>query len=217
MATGSEALVIEGKNEVTLKNSFLYGEKLCGVMIYQSYSGDAETGIANFTMTGGALKAGSGPLIFVTNTAANITLKEVDAVESSGQLLKVSTGRWGREGENGGILTCTADRQILTGTIVVDQASTLALRLMNGSAFKGSINTDHTGKEVSVSLDATSTWNVTGDSYISSMIFPEESSEKHIGNIIGNGHTIFYDSSKCPELKGGSYELQNGGELKPVV
>jgi len=43
-ATGSEAAVIEGKNSITLTNSNITGYKKDGVMIYQSFSGDASTG-----------------------------------------------------------------------------------------------------------------------------------------------------------------------------
>ncbi len=45
-----------------------------GVMIYQSFSGDAGTGTGTFTMTGGSLTAAAGPLFYVTNTEAVIKL-----------------------------------------------------------------------------------------------------------------------------------------------
>jgi hypothetical protein len=215
-AIGSEAVVIEGKNTVSMTNSSLHGEKLCGVMIYQSFSGDAEVGAANYTMTGGVLTAKSGPLFYVTNTVAEVTLKEVNAMASSGQLLQVSRGRWGQEGENGGFLSFTADHQILNGHITVDSVSTLSLCLLNGSIFTGSIDAGNSGKQVVLTLDASSTWNVTIDSHLSRIILPDKISDNSINNISGNGHTVLYDSKMCPELHGNSYALSGGGKLKPA-
>jgi hypothetical protein len=72
-ATGSEAAVIEGKNSISLMNVTLSGAKKCGVMLYQSFSGDAEVGTSSFTMNVGSLKAAVGPLFYVTNTQSVIT------------------------------------------------------------------------------------------------------------------------------------------------
>ena len=45
-------------------------------MIYQSMSGDADSGTSHFTMTGGSLTSKSGHVFHVTNTNAFITLKD---------------------------------------------------------------------------------------------------------------------------------------------
>lgn len=44
------------------------------IMIYQSMSGDSDTGTATFSMTGGVLNSKSGHVFHVTNTAAIINL-----------------------------------------------------------------------------------------------------------------------------------------------
>lgn len=215
-ATGSEAVVIEGKNTVTVTDSILRGEKLCGVMIYQSFSGDAEVGVAHYTMTGGALTAGDGPLFYVTNTKAVVNLTGVKATAASGTLIKVSDGRWGQEGANGGNLTLTADQQTLSGDIEVNAISNLAATLQNGSTLTGAINTAKTGKEVKLTLDATSSWTVTADSYLTCLTLSGGISGTTIPNITGNGHTVYYNSSTCPALSGKTYALNGGGELKPI-
>jgi hypothetical protein len=71
-------------------------------MIHQSFSGDAEGREGTFTMTGGSLKATSGPLFFVTNTRGNVRLKGVKTSAASGVLVKAGVDRWGRTGCNGG-------------------------------------------------------------------------------------------------------------------
>ena len=58
-ATGAQMVVVEGKNSATVKDSTLTGNGVgnrngidsCGIFIYQSMSGDADSGIASFTAT----------------------------------------------------------------------------------------------------------------------------------------------------------------------
>jgi hypothetical protein len=215
-ATGSEAVVIEGKNTVMLIKSTLKGEKLCGIMIYQSFSGDAEVGVATYTMTGGALTAAAGPLFYVTNTNAEVTLTGVNTTAASGVLVRVSDGRWGTAGSNGGKLTFTADQQTLDGDIEVNNISTLTVTLQNGSTLSGTINSADTGKEVKLNLDATSSWNVTADSYLTCLTDTGGISGTSITNIHGNGFTVYYNKDTCPALKGQNYALAGGGVLKPT-
>lgn len=47
-AAGSECAVVEGKNSITLNTTSLTGNVKNRVMLYQSFSGDANTGIARF-------------------------------------------------------------------------------------------------------------------------------------------------------------------------
>lgn len=216
VATGSEAVVIEGKNTVNLTNSKLRGEKLCGVMIYQSFSGDAEVGVATYTMNGGSLTATAGPLFYVTNTNAVVTLSGVHATAESGTLIKASDGRWGREGENGGHLIFHADKQTLTGDIEVNNISTVTATLQNGSSLTGAINSANTGKEVNLTLDASSAWNVTGDSFLTCLADPDGMTGDSISNITGNGHTVSYNANACAALGGKTYALNGGGSLKPI-
>jgi len=56
-STGSETTVVEGANTISLRNSNLKSSvaNKWGVMIYQSFSGDAQGSKGVFTMTGGSL------------------------------------------------------------------------------------------------------------------------------------------------------------------
>ncbi|MGX8688507.1 MAG: hypothetical protein ACSW8K_11990, partial [bacterium] len=64
-STASQGVVVEGKNSVTLKDVTLAADNNTknsdksdtyqAVMIYQSMSGDADTGTSSFTMEGGSL------------------------------------------------------------------------------------------------------------------------------------------------------------------
>jgi hypothetical protein len=220
-ATGSEAAVIEGANSITLNNcvtTSTFANKW-GVMIFQSMSGDAEGARGVFTVTGGSLKytASSGPLFYVTNTTAIITLKDTDVSVASGILINAAGGtRWGTSGSNGGIVEFTADAQTLAGSVVADKISTVALTLKNGSSLTGAINTAKTAKSASLTLDASSTWTITADSHLTALSDTAGISGTTITNIIGNGHTVTYDSSANPGLGGKTYTLSGGGVLKPA-
>ncbi len=192
-SNNSRAVIIEGKNSVTLENSTLTGNDQsskagsvrANVMIYQSASGDAKEGTGNFRMTGGKLISESGAMFYCTNTTGVIDLKNAELVLSgTGELLIVSTGRWGKEGKNGGRCTLNAEDQTLSGTVTVDALSTLDLNL-KGSAFTGSISGEGS---ISLILDPASTWTLTGDSYITS--FSGDAS-----NIIAGGYTLYVGGS----------------------
>jgi hypothetical protein len=144
-ATGSEAVVVEGKN-------------LHNVMIYQSMSGDAASGKSSFSMKGGSLTSLNGDMFYVTDTSCAVKLTGVALKLSSDRLLKV----------------------------VVDKISSLSLSLAKGSRFSGSIDTANEGGSVSLSLDATSNWTLTADSYLSSLSGPTD-------NIAANGHKLYVE------------------------
>jgi len=220
-STGSEIAVIEGANPILLVDttaSTSVADKWA-IMIYQSMSGDAEGTEGTFSMAGGSLSftAASGPLFFVTNSTGVITLKGVQVTVASGTLVEAGgTDRWGTSGSNGGTVIFTADGQTLTGNMVADSRSSLTVTLQNGSALTGAINLEHTANAASLTLDASSTWTVTADSYLTSLSDPDGISETTITNIIGNGHTVYYDASAWPELGGLTYTLTGGGSLQPL-
>jgi hypothetical protein len=211
---GTEAAVIEGFNTIHLINSTLSGGvgKTGGIMIYQSFSGDAKTGTGEITMNGGSYHAVAGPAFFVTNTDAKINLNGVNVVCSSNILIKAEgTSRWGNKGANGGIVTLTADGQTLNGSFITDEISSIDATLKNGSILTGVIKT------AALTLDPSSTWNVTGDSHLTSLVGAEGVSDGSITNIIGNGYTVTYDkdASMNRGLGGTVYTLGNGGTLIP--
>ena len=201
----SEGVCIEGKNSITLENCSLTADNtqcngnatfLDTIMIYQSMSGDADSGTSAFTMTGGSLTGLSGHLFHVTNTHAVITLDQVELTnEGSDILLSVCDDGW-----NGAdnIAEVYASRQALSGTLLVGDNSTLNLSLSDGSVFEGSVSGEITNAKgeqvsssvgtVSVTLDETSTWVLTADTWISSFSGNAE-------NVISNGHTLYVDGA----------------------
>ena len=171
-AKNSEIGVVEGKNSITLTNSNVTGYKDNGFMLYQSFSGDAESGIARLKAENNALTShATGAFIYVNNTTAevNLTGNTISTPNTTTLVKAAADSRWGKTGENGGHLTLHASNQSLNGNIVADAISTIALDMTNGSNLVGAVNTNNTAKEVTVKLSKDSTWTLTGDSYVKSL------------------------------------------------
>ena len=207
----SEGVCIEGMNSITLENCDMTANNtsmngnaafLDTIMIYQSMSGDADSGTSSFTMTGGSLTSLSGHMFHVTNTHAVITLSGVTLNnEGSDVLLSVCDDGWSGASNTAELV---ADAQTLSGMILVGDNSTMTLTLQNGSSFEGTFSGEITNAKggtvsteigaVNVILDSTSTWTLTADTYISSF-------DGYAGNVTGNGYTLYVNGVALEGVK----------------
>lgn len=189
IANNSEIGVVEGKNSITLTNSNVTGYKDNGFMLYQSFSGDAENGIARLKAENNTLTThATGAFLYVNNTTAEVDLSNnTISMPNTSTLVKAAAdSRWGKTGENGGHLTLRTSNQEISGNIMADSISTIALDMTNGSSLVGAVNTDNTAKEVTVKLSKDSNWILTGDSYVKSL-----NNEDTTGsNIHSNGYKL---------------------------
>ena len=176
VSEASRAVIIEGKNSVTLENCTLSGNDQstkansvkANVLLYQSASGDASVGTSIFTMRRGSMTCLSGSMFYVTNTDSVISLEDAAlTLSEDGTLLICSAGRWGKDERNGGNCTLNAASQTLEGTILVDSISSLDLHF-TASTYTGAINPDQEGGQVALTMDQDSRWILTGNSFISS-------------------------------------------------
>jgi hypothetical protein len=197
-----------------------------GVIIYQSTSGDAEstTGeAATFEAVNSTLKSAiqSGSMFYLTNTSANIVLSgtTLDFDSSKAALLTVQgndSNNWGTAGSNGASVNFTALGETLNGSIDVDTISTLNLYLLDGTTYTGAVsisqnavNTAASDAPVTVNLDGTSTWVVTGDSTVTNLNAAEgasivDESGKTV-TVTANGKTVVQGESEYTVTVTGSY------------
>ena len=198
----SEGVCIEGKNSITLTDCNLTADNtkcngnatfLDSIMIYQSMSGDADSGTSAFTMTGGSLTSKNGHIFHVTNTNAVISLNGVTLVNEDAENILLSVCADGWNGASN-IATLNATAQELAGTILVGSDSELTLNLADGSTFMGAISGEienASGQSVStevgtvnVTIDSTSTWTLTADTYVTSF-------DGDASSVVGNGYTLY--------------------------
>ena len=198
ISEASEGLIIEGKNKITIDNvkltdtnNTLNGQSTTykNIFIYQSMSGDADTGTAEFSSKNSTIITNKGDSIYVTNTKASITLENNEFInnDSEGNFLRIQKDSWGNSGSNGGDVTLKLINQKIQGNIVVDSISTLDMNLTNKSSYEGVINNSNSAKNIKITLDKNSKLILTGDSYISEL----DDEDETYSNIILNGYKLY--------------------------
>ena len=218
-STASQGVVVEGKNSVTLNNVVLNADNNTknsdksdyyqAVMIYQSMSGDADTGLSQFTANGGRISNANGDVFFVNNTATDISLSNVEIVNNGdGVFLRAAAAGWGKDGENGGKVNLTASDQTIDGDMIVDDISVLNFYLKDGSSFSGAIDPDGAAGDVYVELTGGSKWILTGDSYIKSLTCDADSIDLNGYTLTVDGET--YTSGSMSEGKAIEIMLSEG-------
>lgn len=196
-ATGSEAAVIEGKNSIALDNCTLTGMKNWGVMLYQSFSGDAGVGTSSIVMKNSKLLAAQGPLFYCTNTKTSIILDNDKLVSSTGILLRAEgNSRWGRKEKNGADVTFKSTNQSLSGIISVDSISSLKMDLGAATTYVGAINPNNQSQQVDLIIEKGSTVSLTADSYIRRLALVGMSNEEAKLCIQSNGYRLHIKETK---------------------
>lgn len=146
ISTGSQAAVIEGKNSITMTNCnfTISGSGNNGIMLYQSMSGDAAdsdatASVSTLTMTNTAITSElDGPMFYITNTSTVINLNGGNTLTAkSGDLVSAGTGRWGKDGSNGGKLTLNISGESYSDSITADDISSVTVNLLDGAKFTG--------------------------------------------------------------------------------
>ncbi len=237
VSTAAQCIVVEGFNNVTLTDGVMVGYDQAAVMLYQSASGDASNGDAIFSMTRGSLfinttaelatstsrtasggtvntttSNANGSYIYITNQKAYVYLYDHAVIAgTSGVLAKCSTDSWGTSGSNGGNLFLEANAVDLAGELLADNISTISVTFSNSSTFIGSIPIY--GGKTGVSLDDTSKWTLTANSYLWNFT----DADTTFANVVDNGFSIYYNTSSSVNswLDGNTVALAGGGNVAP--
>jgi hypothetical protein len=198
--------VIDGANSINLINTALTGS-VEGLKIWKTAP---MVGTAMVTITGGSLTSTEGDGFYVTGETGNaataaITVREGAVINAaSGNIIKVL---------NASSASFTADGVSLSGNLVADATSSLTAYLYNSTILTGSLTT------AALYMDASSQWNLTGNSNLTILSDSSGISGLNVLNIQGNGYDVHYDSSLTANryLGGLTYTLVNGGVLTPGV
>ncbi len=206
-AEAAEAIVVEGSNSASVSNSTLHSGRN-GVMLYQSFSGDAKGIDGKLTIDWGSMSVESGPLFYITNSRADIRLTRVKLSGKSGDLITASADRWGLNGRNGGKVGVVAVDQKLLGRVTADDISDISLRLEGKSSFIGA-----TKGNVSISIASGSSWTVTGDSHVEKLDVGGNLLER----VLSKGHIVTYSTKLNQWAQGREILLRDGGKLIPQM
>ena len=210
-ASGAQCVVVEGKNLGHIKDGSNFkctaapnrdNIDQCGVMIYQSMSGDAESGTSSFTCEDSTIEIlesseyyQTAPMFFITNTKSVIQLTNCNLILGSNIFMSIKgTNAWGKTGSNGGDVSLVLTNENIKGNFVIDNISTLTINIVK-STIEGTINVGNTAKNVYITIDKDSKITLTGNSYCTSLI-----------NELSDGSN----------LVNGSYSWTIGGDSKPI-
>ena len=92
--------------------------------------------------------------------------------------------------------------------MLANNISQVALELREGAVLKGAVNPDNKAQKATVSLGKGSVWELTGDSYVTSIT----DEVRDFSNIKSNGYNIYCDKSERSQ-GGMSIDLPGGGNL----
>ena len=160
------------------------------------------------------INVSDGPLIFVTNADAEISLSGNKITYRNDEIITVKADEWGTKNHNQGNAVINIENQTLSGDIYVDSISGLTLTLAKGGNLNGKVTGDATPRrDIKVFMKKGSKWSLKGDCYISSISF-EQPLEKGLKQLKGK-HVIYYDSAVNADLGGKEYKT-GGGVLRPI-
>jgi hypothetical protein len=204
ISSGDCGGVIDGANTINLINTSLAG-KLEGIKLWNT---TPASGSATVTINGGSLTATTGNAFYVTGEAGN-TANGIITL-SGGAVINAGTGNI-IKAVSPSTVNFTADNESLTGNMITSGNSTITAMLKNNTTLTGRINV------AALSIDSTSSWTLTGNSILTTLIDPSGISGLLVTNITGNGYSVHYDSSLTGNeyLGGLTYSLVNGGVLTP--
>jgi hypothetical protein len=213
-SSAAEVVTVEGASTMSIGTSTLVASNATdnhGILIYANTAG---AGASTLSMTGGSYiwssASASAAAFYVYNQTATINLNGVAITNpSTSALLTAASGSVGSQ------VTINAVGQTLSGNLVADTSSMVTLSLASSSTLSGAVNHANTASGITVTLDATSTWTLTTDSYVTVLNDTAGISGTAIANIVGNGHNLYYQSSSNAGLGGATYTLSGGGSLIP--
>ncbi len=204
-ASKSPIAVIENNGRVTLDSCILRGSGESGILCRASGTGTSgENEKCSLNVVDSQLTTTcNGPMIAVDSGSLSAVMENTTCYYSGQAFAKVT-----------GSLILKGIDQVFKGSILCKPGSSARLRLTKGTLFEGAVDQENAAKFTSMTMNADSTWNVTGDSYVDSL----KNKDKQCRNIKSNGHTIYYDPGHKDNawLKGKVLSLSGGGKLAPV-
>lgn len=213
-AEKSNIAYIDAGGSLILDGNKLTGNGYCG---FQMYSSGQERGFSRLELSKNRLFVTEGPLVCVSNTDAKIVIRDGNQISMKGSdFIVAKADDWGVKGTNGGHADVILEKQSIKGNITADSISSVNLNLKD-SRYIGSVNADaNPCARISLHLEGSSVWQVSSDSYITSISF-DVPLKKGLKMIKGS-HTVYYDPDDSDNrmlLGGLEHSFAGGGKLVP--
>ena len=221
--------MVESGGSINLNNTYLEGS---GISIYTAGDILNPDAYAIFRMKGGVLTDNRDwdedgmPMFYCPNVLKAVIMLDGVKVNPASRILINTTYQntfAGKSPVQGSSVEFNAKNEILKGDIICDPRidstsgntyyQKVIITLENHTILTGAINpNDGDGATVALSLDKSSLWNVTADSYLTTLI----ADKNKLFNIhCPKGITVYYNLEGNEWLNGKEYRLPGGGILSP--
>jgi hypothetical protein len=156
----------------------------------------------------------------VLNTEAIITLEDVDITTAGDVLIRATDASAGDENVNtdwgtaGGAITFSATDQVLSGTVSINELSSIVMTLSGSTTLTGAVEVED-GGSATIVLEGNATWTATGESNVDSLDGVTFSGSTPTNVDAESGVVIYYSSATDADGKAlsGTYTLAGGGTL----
>lgn len=190
VAPETEGLIVIGRDYLELNDSYVFSGSGQGCKLAGSPGNPDE--YCEFKMTGGSLSALEGAAVYSAGNG-KITLQNVKIANPSGIAFAANFNgpnmdKMMMPGEHPTDchVNVTIIDQYIEGDSIASPKHGMALNITQNSRYKGSVNTANDALYFTVSLDASSVWELTGDSYVDELVNADTSDS----NIITNGFKL---------------------------
>ena len=140
--------------------------------------------ITNSTLT---TTNNSAPLAFVTNVTGTLTLTDVTLSVASNKLMTVEYYKRGENSTGHLVLKTTKNSWAYTGDVDADTKNSLAVTVGANVTWNGAADADNNAKSAIVTIERGAVWNLTGNSYVSTLT--------NNGTVNKNGYALTVGSS----------------------
>ena len=222
-AEKSPALFSDGSQISTFINCDLTAGLLGGTVVFSSMI--RRTGATvNFTNSKLTTLGNTMPALWFGNVIATAYLYSTSITTASGILVTANYSQVTQDFDYyagypdnpnllPAIVTINVVQCSLNGSLIVYNGSNISWNMTQYSTWNGNAYSGYGKSYISIYLDSTSTWNLTGNTVLQNITL----ADNNLMNINSNGYNIFYDSNSDANswLNGTTVLLNGGGKLMP--
>jgi hypothetical protein len=213
----------DGAQDVTLVYCDARSGLLGGVVMFSS--GTRLSGaLLNLTDTKITTIGKDMPALWFGNIIADAYLANVELQAESGVLISANYSQitqdfdyYASYDDNSSLqpaeVTVRVTESEVTGDLVAYNDSSIGWTLNEYSSRTGAAYSGYKHAYLDIGLDSTSTWTLTADTTVRNFT----NADAELSNVHSKGHTLFYNSTVSPWLKGKTIKLAGGGEARPIT
>jgi hypothetical protein len=224
-AERSPALFSDGEQTTTLTNCDLTAGLLAGTVMFSSMNRRSGA-VLNMTDSRLTTLGNTMPALWFGNLIATANLYNIVINTTSGILVTANYSQVTQDFDYyagypdnpnllPAIVTVNVAECSLEGSLIAYNGSSISWIMSQYSTWSGNAYSGYGESYISVSLDSTSTWSLTGNTALQNITL----TDNNLANINSNGYNITYDANSSANswLNRTTISLNGGGKLMPAT